>query len=69
MRGTVKSEKINRYSFVCRHATRGTTITVDGVPVFTENQVYSNFPRAPVGVTGAGDAVVDVKKFVVETVE
>ncbi|OYV86037.1 MAG: hypothetical protein B7Z73_12455 [Planctomycetia bacterium 21-64-5] len=57
------------YTFHYRVTRQGTTITVDGVPVFSENQVYGKFPRAAVGVTGWGNAVVDVKKFVIRPLE
>lgn len=66
----VKPLEPNRwYEFHYRITRQGTTIMVDGVPVFTENRAYSKFPRGPVGVTGAGNAVVDVKKFVVRAVD
>lgn len=48
---------------------RGTNITVDGLPVFSDNKGYQAFPRSAVGVNGAGPAVIDVKKFIVRPVE
>ena len=57
------------YTLRYRVTSQGTTVSVDGLSVFSENKTYAKFPRSPVGVNGEGPAVIDVKKFVVRPIE
>ncbi|HEV3024745.1 MAG TPA: hypothetical protein VGX76_19850, partial [Pirellulales bacterium] len=57
------------YALRYRVTSQGTTISVDGQPVYSENKAYTRFPRSSVGVNGEGPAVIDVKKFVVRPIE
>lgn len=68
--GKVSPLEPNRWYALRYLATRqGTTVFVDGAPIFSQPRVNNRFPASIVGVNGAVGSIVDVKKFVVKPLE